>query len=285
MNTRYRISIVGALYFCICAMLPAHAQSGNSVRWVSEKENATLWARIRSDFHDELQPDDPAKVAPVLPYSYKYIYRLAVYHDTAVVLIDHLETKDTKYPGYYSAFTYDLKSRARRAMKGAEIVSVLKFVRFASLDPAPPPDIVFTWMTCTECEASQVLSAFHYDSVNRQWVLRRWETQKDIWWTSDSGPIIWSDVSASDTISFECLHGSLKSNSAVAFGIRCREVSEPEGRKQKITDITAKYSFKGAESKLEALTGENKTKLLNELCEGSPKNKLCKGAASSIGDQ
>jgi hypothetical protein len=285
MNIRRTKSIVGALFLCFCAELSAHAQPADSVRWVSERENATLWAHIRSDFHDELQPDDPAKVAPVLPYSYKYIYRVAVYQDSALVLVDHLETKDTQYPGYYSAFDYDLKSHARTPIKGVEVVSVFRFVRFAALDPTAPPDIVFTWMTCTECEASQVLSAFHYDSVNRQWVLRRWETHKDVWWTSDSGPIIWSDVSVSDTISFECLHGFVKSNGDVAFVVRCREVSEPEGSKLKINDITAKYSFKGAESKLETVTGENKTKLLNELCEGSPKNKLCKGTAPPTGKQ
>jgi len=285
MNIRRTRSIVGALFLCVYAVLSTHAQLTGSVRWVSERENAALWARLSSDFHDELQPDDPAKVAPVLPYSYKYIYRVAVYQDSALVLVAHLETKDTQYPGYYSAFNYDLKSHARSRIKGVEVISIFKYVRFANLDPEAPTDIVFTWMTCTECEASQVLSAFHYDSVNRQWVLRRWETHKDIWWTSDSGPIIWSDVSASDTISFECLHGFVKSNGDIAFGIRCRQVSESEGSKRSISDITAKYSFKGAESKLETVAGEKKTKLLNELCEGSPKNKLCKGAAPSTGKQ
>jgi hypothetical protein len=283
MNIRLAKSVVGALSLCICAVLSTSAQAADGVRWVSERENAALWARLRSDFHDELQPDDPAKVAPVLAYSYKYIYRVAVYQDSALVLVDHLETKDTQYPGYYSAFNYNLRSHDRKPIKGVEVVPVFKFVRFATLDPQAPPDIVFTWMTCTECEASQVLSAFHYDSVNRQWVLRRWEIQKDIWWTSDSGPIIWSDVSASDTVSFECLYGFVKSNGDVAFGIRCREVSGPEGSKRKISDVTAKYSFKGAESRLETVTGENKTRLLNELCEGSRKNGLCKGTAPSTG--
>jgi hypothetical protein len=163
-------------------------------------------------------------------------------------------------------------------------VSVFKFVRFVSLDSGTPPDIVFTWMTCTECEASQVLSAFHYDAVNHQWVLRHWEANKDIWWSSDSGPTIWSDVSASDTISFECLHGFVKGNGdTVAFGIRCRDVSEPEGSKRKISDITARYSFNGAESKLETLTGESKTRLLSQLCERSPKNMLCKVTATASG--
>jgi hypothetical protein len=285
MNIRRTKSIVGALSLCICGVLSVSAQPADSVRWVSERENAALWARLRSDFHDELQPDDPAKVAPVLPYSYKYIYRVALYQDSALVLVDHLETKDTQYPGYYSAFNYDLKSHARSAIKGVEVVSVFKFVRFVSLDPEALPDIVFTWMTCTECEAFQVLSAFHYDSVNRRWVLRRWETRKDIRWTSDSGPAIWSDVSASDTISFECLHGFVKSNVDVAFGIRCREVSEAEGGKRKVSDTTARYSFNGAESKLQTVTGESKTKLLNELCEGSPKNKLCIGMAPATGKQ
>ena len=117
--------IVSSFFLRILSM-SAVAQSDQEVKWVSEKQNAELWARIRSDFHDELQPDDPVKVAPVVAYSYKYIQRVAVYRDSAVVLVGHLETKDSKYPGYYSAFNYSLESRARKAIKGAAVVSVVQ---------------------------------------------------------------------------------------------------------------------------------------------------------------
>jgi hypothetical protein len=263
----------------------ARAQSTDSVKWISEKQSAALWATIRTDFHDELQPDDPMKVAPVLPYSYKYIYRVALYRRSALVIVGHLETEDSKYPGYYSVFNYDVESHAWRPIRGVEVVSAFKFVDFVRLDAAAPPDIFFTWLTCTECEASKVLSAFHYDARTREWGLRTWEASKDIWWTTESGPVIWSDVSASDTISFECVHGFVRSNGDRIFGIRCREVSEPEEGKRKVSDTTAKYSFEGVESKLETLKGGNKAKLLNELCEGLPENKLCKGTAPSTGNQ
>ena len=282
MNIKRMISFFSSIVACTWS-IAAHAQSAGSVKWVSERENGALWATIRADFHDELQPDDPAKVAPVLAYSYKYVYRVAVYQDSALVIIGHLETKDTKYPGYYSAFNYDDPSHAQSLIKGAEVVSVFRFAKFASLDTAPPQDILFTWMTCTECEASQVLSAFHYDASRRLWVLRSWEAHKDIWWTGESGPVIWSDVSASDTISFDCLHGFLTKTGSVAFGIRCREITESEPGNRKVSDITARYSFKGPQSKLEILSGENKTKLLPQLCEGSPKNKLCRQTLAPAG--
>jgi len=259
--------------------ISALAQSADSVKWISEKENAALWATIRTDFHDELQPDDPAKVAPVLAYSYKHISRVARYQHSALVLVGHRETRESKYPGYYSVFNYDVESHARRPIKGVEVVSVFKFVEFVRLDAAAPPDIFFTWLTCTECEASKVLSAFHYDAGKHEWVLRNWEANKDIWWTSESGPVIWSDVSASDTISFDCVHGFLRNTPEIAFGIRCRAVAESEEGKRAITDIAALYNFRGPDSRLEIVNGEKKTKLLSELCETSLRNKLCKSTA------
>lgn len=284
MNFKRMTSIFSFFALCTCAVA-AHAQTAEGVKWVNGNEDAALWATIRTDFHDELQPDDPAKVAPVLAYSYKYIYRVAQYRNSALVIVGHLETKDSKYPGYYSVFNYDCLSHTRTPIKGAEVLSVFKFVKFASLDAAPAQDIVFTWMTCTECEASQVLSAFHYDAGKGLWVLRSWEAHKDIWWTSESGPVIWSDVSASDTISFDCLHAFVTGNGNVVFGIRCRAISESETGKREVSDITAKYSFSGPESKLEIMTGVNKTKLLNQLCTVSPKNKLCKNTPARAGKQ
>jgi hypothetical protein len=285
MNPKRLMLIVVPLFFCFESLLRAYGQPAESVRWVAEKENAALWTTIRADFEDELQPDVPEKVAPVLAYSYKYIYRVAVHDDSALVIVGHLETKDSKYPGYYSAFNYDVQSHARTAIKGAEVVSLFRFVKFAGLDVAPPQDILFTWFTCTECEASQVLSAFHYDTGKRVWLLRTWQTNKDIWWTTAQGPVIWSDVSASDTISFDCLHGFLTSDGNSAFGIRCREVAESEKGKRTTTDIAAKYTFKGAESRLEIVKEEEKRKLSTELCAGSPGNKLCKSVPTPAGKQ
>lgn len=279
MNTKRMKTILAFSSFCIWATFLSHAQSADSVKWVSEKDNGMLWAAIRTDFHEELQPDDPVKVAPVMAYSYKYVYRVAVYQNSALVIVGHLETKDSKYPGYYSAFNYSVESHTRTAIKGAEVFSLFKFLKFASLDAKLPTDILFTWMTCTECEASQVLSAFHYDPSAPGWTLRNWENKKDIWWTTEAGPVIWSDVSASDTISFECLHGFLQDNGEVAFAIRCRAIAEPEGGKRETTDLTAKYSFSGSESKLEIMSGHNKTTILKALCEKSPKNKLCKDSS------
>jgi hypothetical protein len=265
----------------VCAWAgPANAQSADGVKWTSEKENALLWATIRNDFHDELQPDDPAKVAPVMAYSYKYIYRVALFQHSALVLVGHRETEESKYPGYYSAFNYDVASHARTTIKGVEVISIFKFVGFVKLDPSAPPDIVFTWLTCTECEASKVLSAFHYDASKSAWSLRSWEANKDVWWTTESGPVIWSDVSASDTISFDCVHRFLRNAPEAAFGMRCREVAESEAGKRTTTDTTALYSFRGAGSRLEIVSGERKTKLLSELCESSPKNKLCRSTAA-----
>lgn len=283
----FRSGLVATVFSAslLITSLPAGAQSTDDVKWANEKQNAQLWADIRRDFDDELQPDDPVKVAPVLAYSYKYIYRVLVYRGSALVVFGHRETEDSKYPGYYSAFNYDIPSRVRTLIKGAEVVSRVKFVRLVSLEASLPQDVVFTWFTCTECEASQVLSTFHYDAGKNAWTLRSWEADKNIWWTSEQGPVVWSDVSASDTLSFDCLHGFLPSHHDTSFAIRCHEVAQPDGEKRKITDITAKYNFSGGNSKLEIVRGEEKTRVLTELCMGSPTNKLCRGIPIPSGKQ
>jgi len=129
MNIKLVARIVSSFFLCFSA-ISAVAQPGEDVKSVSEKENTALWARIRSDFHDELRPDDPVRVAPVL--AYKYIHRVAVYQNSAVVIVGHLETKDSKYPGYFSAFNYSVESRAREPIKGAEVVSVLKLLNLSA---------------------------------------------------------------------------------------------------------------------------------------------------------
>src|SRR5207245_2622619 len=134
-------------------------------------------------------------------------------------------------------------------IKGAEVVAVFKFAGFRSVDGVRQ-DIFFAWMTCTECEASQVLSAFHYDADRGEWLLRTWDTDKSIWWTSETGPVIWSDTSASDVLSFDCVHGFVETGRDHVFGMRCREVEETETGKRKSTDITLRYTFRGASSKL-----------------------------------
>jgi len=277
MNDKPLALIFRAILLLVGATLPAHAQLSDSPRWVSEKENMALWTQIRSDFHDELQPDDPAKVAPVVAYAYKYIHRVALYRDSALVIVGHLETKESRYPGYYSAFSYDVRSHARTPIKGPEIFSLFKFVKFASITAGAPGDIVFTWMTCTECEASQVLSAFHYNADTGLWVSRSWETSKDVWWTGNDGPTIWTDTAASDVLSFDCLHGFVKSDGREVFGIRCREVDQADNGKSKVTDITLRYTFDVAVAGLQIMpVGEERNRLLAELCEQAPKNKLCK---------
>ena len=106
--------VLGAWILGILAGPPiCNAQSSDEVQWIDQKKSGALWETVRSAFHDELQPDDPAKTAPVLAYAYKYVYRVAKYKDSALVIVGYRETEHSKYPGYYSAFNYDLRSHKK----------------------------------------------------------------------------------------------------------------------------------------------------------------------------
>lgn len=274
-----------AVVHCTCALLllvfghlSLAAQSADRVKWIDPQHSHSVWNTIRSDFRQELAPDDPAKTRFVLPYKYKFIYRVALLHKTALVILKNSEARDTRFPGYYSAFSYDIDSHEKNQIVGAEAFSEWKFIRLVKFGPQLPEDIFFSYLTCSECEPSKVLSSFRYDAVGRAWKLRPWATENSIWWTSESGPTVWFDIyGGDDTVSFDCLYGTLKTDHHDDFGVRCKEVHEPEKGKFSTTDTTIRFSFSGAEPKLTLIQGrEERDLLLFELCKQSPSNKLCK---------
>ena len=151
--------------------------SGTRQHWLDAVKDAALFERIKVSFADELKPDDPERVKPVVAQLYKKISRIGVFETSALVLIAERATPTSAYGDYFLAFNYDLKGGKKAPLeKGFMVWKVKKLVRFES---AKMPDIVFTYLSCTECEADSLLGSFRFDSTDGVWGIRNWSEKDD----------------------------------------------------------------------------------------------------------
>jgi ABC-type glycerol-3-phosphate transport system substrate-binding protein len=56
--------------------------SSKTFHWLNSSEDATQFERITTAFTDELKPDDPEKVKPVVAQEYKWISRVGVFDES-----------------------------------------------------------------------------------------------------------------------------------------------------------------------------------------------------------
>jgi hypothetical protein len=52
--------------------------SSTAFHWLNSNKNATLFERIKTAFTDELKPDDPEKVKPVVAQEYQPSWRIRI---------------------------------------------------------------------------------------------------------------------------------------------------------------------------------------------------------------
>src|SRR5580704_5328581 len=86
------------------------APSSPAFRWLDSGKDANLFERIKTAFSEELKPDDPEKVKPVVAQEYKWISRVGVFESSALVLIGEREARTSTYGNYFVAFDYDLEN-------------------------------------------------------------------------------------------------------------------------------------------------------------------------------
>jgi hypothetical protein len=88
------------------------------------------------------------------------------------VLIAERETPVYTYGDYSQVFNFDLSSGKKVVLeKGFRKWKFKKLVRFESSKAA---DIVFTHLSCTECDADYLLESFRFDSSDCTWKIRSW---------------------------------------------------------------------------------------------------------------
>jgi hypothetical protein len=244
--------------------------------WLDRKADAAIFGKIQGVFANELKPDDPEAVKPYQAQLYKYVARIGVVGANSIVLIGERDEVSDKTGDYFLAFNLDTESGAKSAVS-TNGFPAWKFNKFAQFESSEPPDIVFTYLTCTECEAYHVMGSFRFDSKLGQWRLRKWNDKEDaIMIGSDTQ--IGSEEGDYDN---DCVY-SIADFDGDGFddvAVRCVETLTAEtGKPPKVTGDTMKlYSVKNGEPKVSEIHDPAQMRSIQrKLCTGSPKSPLCK---------
>lgn len=287
----FRVAIwVGGVilpFLCGCQRsrsIPVVNQTVNAdqFRWLDRSRDSQLWNRVLVALHQELEPDDPRKVPPhYVATQYKYIYKIGLFRTAALVIIGYRDTKNS--PGYdsFNAYSYDLRDGSKSAIAVEPpkppsvypqsdvlwLFDVIKLVRF---DRSPAPDVVFTYDSCSECEADHFMASFEY-RPREGWTARRWNKACSLYLEGDPSP---GDdvVSAHYLFKIKDWNGDGLDDVAV----RRREVTQVSKRRQKVYDSTTMYKVENGALIGSAITDPKERERINaELCSGS-KLSFCK---------
>jgi hypothetical protein len=243
--------------------------------WLDNSRDSQVWNRVQAAFHQELEPDDPRKVpAHYAADQYKYVYQIGVFRTAALVIIGEREKKDS--PGYdlFSAYSYNLRDGSKRAIvtgppkspnkyprSGLDLYEVIKLAKF---DESQTPDVVFTYSSCTECEAEHYLASFEYEP-GEGWAARQWDKAYSLYLEADPSP-------GDDVVSADYLF-KIKDWNGDGFddvAVRRREISQVAKRRQETDDSTTIYKSENRTLVGHAITDSKERKAINaELCSDS----------------
>ena len=263
------------ILLAIAASVTAATQNtikgSNDFRWLDPRKDAVLFERIKAAFVDELKPDDPEKVKPVEPQLYKRIARIGVFQSSALVLIAERETPTYTYGDYFKPFNYDINTGKKEPLdKGFRRWRFREFAHFSSLKT---PDIVFTYLSCTECEATYLLGSFRFNPRFHLWDTRAWGDKE-----GDDAIMVGSDTvvgSEEGEYDYQCLFkvADFNGDGLDDVAVRCQAVGE---RKKIIEDTTLLYSVKDEKSVISTLTEPERVAALTaKLCKGARKSRFC----------
>ncbi len=258
-------------------------QSKPVLRWLDSQQDREMWTKVQRAFQTELLPDKPDLQQDT--YGYKYLRRIGVFDNSALVIVGNRIKRAETDGEYFTAFNYNPVSGARSRIIDPFDQKPLgmyrwKFIRFARFESSAAPDVVFSYLTCWECEPGELLTSLLYDSAAHQWRVRRWGNAKVRWWMGTGGLVMWTDilVGADEMVAFDCLYGfpDLDKDGYDDLAIRCREVNEPTPKKFVVADTTVVYSLKSGRFEGEIVTNkEERNRVWKELCKDASRNKLC----------
>jgi hypothetical protein len=245
--------------------------SSKALHWLNSSNDAAQFERIKMAFTDELKPDDPEKVKPVVAEEYKWISRVGVVETCALVLIGERETRTSTDGDYFVAFNYDLKSGEKIALTSSnQGFMEWKFRKLVRFDSSGTPDIVFTHSSCTECEADYLLSSFRLDLTEGRWKVRTWsEKSSDILIGSDYS--VGTDEDSKD----DCLYkfADFNGDGFDDLAVRCLVITR-QGKT--LEDTTTIYTVQQGHPQV--LTVKDRHRLAtirDQLCIDVKKSKLC----------
>jgi hypothetical protein len=255
-------------------------------RWVHAGSDSAVWQEVQAAFGDELaaERDDPQ--SHTLPMTVKFIDRVGLRGSSALVLVGEKENQQSPYV-VFRAFSFDLGTKAKVAVRSTDVewFWMVRVEREAHLASADDTDILFQFLSCTECEAERLLGSFHYSESAGSWELRQWSEE------DGAAPMIGSDTQYGDDgfYHYDCLHaiGDLTGDGLDDVAVRCQERRQPDPDKPQMRvtwDETLLFTA-GSDGKLTRVvigrTSPNFTAVQSALCATKPGSRLCRGRAKA----
>jgi len=261
--------VIAVLVLAACCSAAQNASPVlTTFHWLDAAKDAPLFEQIRAAFAEELRPDDPEKVKPVVAELCKKISRIGVFETSALVLIAERETSTSTYGDYFQLYSYDLKSGKKTpSEKGFMKWRFKKLVRF---DSSKIPDIVFAYASCTECEADFLLGSFRFDSSDATWKIRSWGEK-------DDAVVIGSDysVGTEEDSRDDCLFkfADFNGDGFDDLAVRCLVITE-QGKI--LGDTTTIYTVQDGKPQVIAVKEPRQlASVRDKLCTDVGKSRLC----------
>jgi hypothetical protein len=263
--------------------LANQAAPEDQFQWLDSTRDSQVWNRVLVALHQELEPDDPQKVPPhYAATQYKYIYKIGVFGTAALVIIGYRETKDSRGYDYFSAYSYDLRDGSKGAIvtepprppgtypEFGDVLWMFEAIKLANFERSPAPDVVFTYDSCSECEAEHFLASFEY-VPGKGWVARQWDKAYRLYLEGDPSP-------GDDVVSADYLF-KIKDWNGDGFddvAVRRREVTQVSKHRQEANDSTTIYRAESGTLVGRPTKDPKERQQINvELCTGS-KLSFCK---------
>lgn len=256
-----------------------HSALTQEFQWVKRTESPETWGLVEKAFVKELTPDRPGETGNVVPMTEKRVTRIGTFKDSALVLIEYRENSSDPYP-IFRAFNFNLKSQTKTVIgvKEASWFSMWRFLKIAYFEDHATPDVVFRYLSCTECEAESLLASFRFESSSGIWTVRHWSAE------DGDSVLIGSDHQYGEDgiYDFDCLHtvSDLNGDGLDDVAVRCRESVEGDrpGETSKIAkDETLLYSLRdNVFSRSLLLKGPDSIRVKRALCSGHVGSPLCR---------
>jgi hypothetical protein len=275
-----RVLTVFLLGYCLYS-IPAPLKAERSpedvpFKWVDRAKESSTLRKIEAALSSELLPDVPEKVAPVVPYGYKYIKRAGVIESSALVFVAERQSRDDREE-FVVVYNVNLATGEKSEIDLGSPLWNWKYYGRAHFERSGEADILFSFFECLHCEGAQLLGALHYSQFQRMWMSRTWGPQEN---AVMIGAV--EDTADGSLLKTDCIYGvrDFLDRGVAQIGTWCRaKVYGPEGSGQvSPAKYTAKlFGVENGKEQVHQLTDTSqRRRVLSGLCSASPSSTLCR---------
>jgi len=178
-------------FFCLLLLIFTPATvAGQSVppgllrfRWLDPVADSALIGEIGQIFAKELQAEMPRNPAEPIPS--RRILKVGVLGASALVVLSQKDAPSAEWDWVW-AFNLNLTTKTKTEIETQRPLWEWKFYGLSQFAPSDFPDLLFTFSSCTECEATHYVGAFRFDAAEGKWELRRWGEQEGVFVGADA---------------------------------------------------------------------------------------------------